>query len=140
GPERPRLEDEVRSLRLESHVVFSGSLVGAERERALAAVKAIIVPSVSETFGLVVAESMLRKKVLIVSQVGAMSEVVGNAGLTFPIGDSRALAECLVQVLRSDEFAREMAQHGAERARSLFTAERMIDAHLMLYQQVLQQQ
>jgi glycosyltransferase involved in cell wall biosynthesis len=137
GPERARLEGHMRALGLEKHVVFSGSLVGQERERALAGAKAVIVPSISETFGLVVAEGMLRKKVLIVSQVGALTEVIGDAGLAFPTGDAKALAGCLEQVLRSDQFADQLALRAAQRASSLFTPERMVNQHLVLYRQLL---
>jgi len=137
GPERARLEADVQSQRLEARVIFRGTLVAEEREQALAAAKAVVVPSLSETFGLVALENMLRKKVLIVSEIGALTEVIGDAGLAFPAGNAQALADCLERVLQSDEFAEQMAARAARRASSLFTPERMVNDHLLIYRRLL---
>ena len=51
-------------------------------------------PSLGEIFGLVALENMLRKKVMIVSEIGSLTEVIGDTGLTFPAGDATALAGC----------------------------------------------
>jgi glycosyltransferase involved in cell wall biosynthesis len=79
---------------------------------------------------------MLRGKVLIVSEIGALTEVIGDAGLAFPAGDAQALARCLERVLLSDESVEQMAQRAARRASSLFTPERMVDDHLALYRRL----
>lgn len=138
GPERARLEADVRSLGLEDRVAFRGYLGTDEVEQALAAAKVVVMPSLAgEVFGLVALENMLRKKVLIVSEIGALTEVIGDAGLAFPAGDAPALARCLRQVLQSDELREQMAGRAVRRARSLFSAERMVDDHLVLYRRLL---
>lgn len=137
GPERPRLEADVESLGLEGRVVFRGSLVGEEREQALAQAKLIVVPSLCETFGLVALENMARKKALIFSAIGPLTEVIGDAGLTFPMGDANALARCIERVLKSEDLAEQLATRALQRANSLFTTEQMVDRHLSLYQKIL---
>jgi glycosyltransferase involved in cell wall biosynthesis len=139
GPERGRLESEVRQRRLESRVAFRGFLPTNEVERAVAAARAVVMPSLGgEVFGLVALENMLRRKVLITSDIGALAEVIGDAGLTFPAGDAQALAECLRKVLQSDEFTERTGARAADRAHSLFTPERMVDEHLALYRRLLE--
>ncbi len=134
GPERSRLEAEVHRLQLEGHVVFHNYLSERELENALAAAKAVVMPSLGgEVFGLVALENMLRKKVLIVSEIGALTEVIGDAGLTFPAGDVQALAGCLRRVLQPDEFTEQIGARAASRASSLFTPEGMVNDHLILY-------
>jgi glycosyltransferase involved in cell wall biosynthesis len=138
GPERNRLEADVRELQLEERVVFRGYLSPDEAEKALALARAVVMPSVGgEVFGLVALENMLRNKVLIVSQIGALTEVVGDAGLTFPAGDADALARCLRRMLESDEFVTQAGALAGLRARSLFTAQRMVGDHLALYRKLL---
>jgi len=138
GPERSRLEADVRSLNLEGRVFFHGRLGTDEVEQVLAETRAVVVPSLAgEVFGLVALENMLRQKVLIVSEIGALTEVIGEAGLTFPAGDAQALASCLRRVLESDEFAEEMGSRAGRRGNSLFTPERMVDDHLVLYRRLL---
>jgi glycosyltransferase involved in cell wall biosynthesis len=138
GPERARLEADVQSLGLEGRVSFRGYLPTNEVEQFLADARAVVMPSLGgEVFGLVALENMLRKKVLIVSELGALTEVVGDAGLTFPAGDAQALARCLRKVLQSQQFSEETGIKAAARAGSLFTPERMVNDHLALYHKVL---
>lgn len=136
GPERARLEADVQLLGLQGRVIFRGSLVGDERERALEQAAMVVMPSLCETFGLVALENMARKKVLIASDIGPLAEVIGDAGLTFPAGDASALARCIQQVLQSDELAEQIAERAFQRANSLFTTEHMVDEHRQLYYRV----
>lgn len=138
GPERARLEADTRSLCLENRVVFRGYLPKDEVEDALAAARAVVMPSLGgEVFGLVALENMLREKLLIVSDIGALTEVVGDAGLAFPAGNVEALANCLRRVLQSDDFVAETGARAGQRARSLFGPKRMVDDHLILYRRLL---
>jgi glycosyltransferase involved in cell wall biosynthesis len=137
GPERARLEEDVRVLGLEGRVVFRGSLVAEERERALAKAKLIVMPSLCETFGLVAIENMARKKALIFSAIGPLTEVIGDAGLTFPVGDATALAQCIERVLKSEDLTERFATRALQRATSLFTTEQMVGDHVTLYQKLL---
>ena len=138
GPERGRLEADVKSLGIEDRVSFRGYLPENEVEQFLADARAVVMPSLGgEVFGLVALENMLRKKVLIVSDIGALTEVIGDAGLSFPAGDAQALAGCLRRVLHSRELSDELGVKAFGRASSLFTPERMVTDHLALYRMVL---
>ncbi len=48
--------------------------------------------------------------------MAALADVVGNAGLRFPLGDDEALARCLERVLSSSEYAATGRQRAQERA------------------------
>jgi len=138
GPERERLEADVKSLGLKDRVFFRGFLQANEAEQFLVDARAVVMPSLGgEVFGLVALENMLRKKVVIVSEIGALTEVIGDAGLAFPAGDSSALAGCLRRVLESADFSAKMGAKAVARANSLFTPKRMVDDHLALYRRVL---
>jgi len=53
----------------------------------------VVVPSRwAEAFGLVAAEAMAAGAAVVVSDAGALPEVVGDAGRVFPAGDAAALA------------------------------------------------
>ena len=127
-----------KSLAIEDRVSFRGYLPANEVEQFLADARAVVMPSLGgEVFGLVALENMLRKKVLIVSDIGALTEVVGDVGLSFPAGDAEALAGCLRRVLHSKELSDELGVKAFGRASSLFTPERMVTDHLALYRMVL---
>jgi glycosyltransferase involved in cell wall biosynthesis len=138
GPERARLEAEVATLNLKDKVEFLGYLPSDQAKQILAEARAVVMPSLGgEVFGLVALENMQRGKAVIVSAIGALSEVVGDAGLTFPPGDAEALANCLRRVLQNDGFAEETAARASKRAGSLFTVEQMVLEHFELYQRLV---
>jgi glycosyltransferase involved in cell wall biosynthesis len=136
GPEAGALR--ARASGLESHVEFLGHVSDDRLDAAFSDVSAVVMPSLGgEVFGLVAAENMLRGKLVIVSDLGALSEVVGPAGLVFPAGDAAALAACLRRVLDDPSLAVSLGAAARARALELFSLPRMLVSHLVLYRQSL---
>lgn len=85
-------------------------------------VDALVVPSVApESFGLVAAEAMAARVPVIVSDAGALVEVVGeDSGMAVPAGDPRALADRIERLAAGSDdtvgaqFARWEEQFSAE--------------------------
>ena len=138
GPQLARLEAQSRALGLADRVEFLGYLASSKVHEALAGVGIVVVPSLAgEVFGLVAAESMMLARLPIVSDGGALAEVVGDAGLKFPPGDGEALAACLQGVLQSSEFTAHQGRCARERARRAFSEGRMVEEHLAVYRRLL---
>jgi len=138
GPERSRLERQADSLGLRDVVKFLGYLPPAALDEEVRKGTAIVMPSLGgEVFGLVAAESMIRGQLLIVSDIGALSEVVGDAGLVFPTGNSQGLAARMKQVLASPGESRELRKRARERSTRLFDEGRMVEEHLSVYRSLL---
>lgn len=138
GPERSNLEAQSNALNLTDCVHFMGYLPVQALEKALADVAVIVMPSLNgETFGLVAAENMMSGRLVIVSDIGVLSEVVGDAGLKFPPGDAEGLATCLQKILENSELAAELRLKARKRALQVFQQERMIEDHLSLYGRVV---
>jgi glycosyltransferase involved in cell wall biosynthesis len=137
GPERDSLERFVRETQLGSQVRFAGRLDGARLNAALAPSSVVVVPSLGgEVFGLVVAENMLRALPVIASDLGAFSEVLGDAGITFRTGDPAALAAALSQLLNDPSRATRLGQRARERALNFCSREWMLESHANLYRRV----
>jgi glycosyltransferase involved in cell wall biosynthesis len=138
GPEREGLRQQAVALGLKDSVEFLGYLPPQRLEEHLLEVATVIMPSLAgEVFGLVAAENMLRGKLLIASDVGALHEVIGDAGLLFAPGDSRGLAACLRRVLTEPGLAKVLGEKARQRALQLFREERMVAEHLALYQDIV---
>jgi len=138
GPERTALESIIRRDRLEGCVRITGFLTGAALVDALRNVGVVVMPSVwEETAGLAAIEHMMRGRVVIASEIGGLSEVVGNSGLRFAPGNSSALAECMRRVLHHSAWADELGRSARVRALSLFARRRMIDEHRHVYREAL---
>src|SRR6185312_15136232 len=64
----------------------------------------MVVPSVwEEGFGVVALQGVACGCVVVASHTGGLPEAVGSCGLTFPMGDSAALADRLAELLTDDE-------------------------------------
>jgi glycosyltransferase involved in cell wall biosynthesis len=138
GHEREALEREAAALGLGDHIEFLGYVPSERLEEHLRNASAVVMPSLAgEVFGLVAAENMSRGKLVIVSEVGALKEVTADTGLSFPPGDSRALAACLRRVVTEPDLAKAMGERARERARRLFREEQMVAQHLAIYRQLL---
>ena len=137
GPERDALEKLVRHLRIQDIVFFLGYVPDDALEEALADTTAVVIPSLAgEVFGMVAAQNMQRGKLVIASDIGALSEVVANTGMRFAPGDASALANCMESVIRNPSIGEELAQKGPERVARCFPADLMIKEHLQLYQEL----
>lgn len=133
GPELNALRS--RTADLNGRVEFLGHIPEQELESALSDVSTVIMPSLGgEVFGLVAAENMARGKLLIVSRLGALEEVVGDSGVVFETGNAEELASRMRQVLANPERTRKVAAAARERAKT-FDQGTMVGDHISLYKE-----
>ena len=134
GPERENLEAAVTAFGLRQHVMFTGFMTGVRLEEVLNDAIAVVIPSIwEETAGLAAIEQMFRGRVVIVSDIGGLGEVVGNAGLKSVPGDAETLANCMKQVIERPDIVSEFGQRARLRALNCFGLERMVNAHMEIY-------
>jgi glycosyltransferase involved in cell wall biosynthesis len=137
GSQRPGLAEQITRLGLEKIVHLAGfradamSLVGAADLLAL--------PSLAEPFGLVLLEAMALAKPVVATRVGGPAQIVDEprTGLLVPPGDPRALAAAILDVLADPVAARNMGDQGRRRYEQLFSARRMAQDTLAVYDKVL---
>ena len=75
----------------------------------------LVVPSLYEGFGFTPLESMAASTPVICSDSGSLPEVVGNAALTVPAGDSEALTSAIRQLLDKNELRQQLIESGLQR-------------------------
>ena len=98
----------------------------------------MIMPSIAgEVFGLVAAENMLRGKLVIASDLGALKEVVGDAGLVFRNGDAGDLADKMKYVMENPGAVTILGGRARKRALGAFNLHTMVERHVELYRSVL---
>lgn len=102
---------------LAPHVTFTGYVSDGERRALYARARAVVVPSLDEGFGLPALEAMACGVPVVVSPVGALPEVVGDAGLYAAPDAPDAWADALEACL-DDARAAAMAARGLARAES----------------------
>ena len=138
GPDREALQQQAVALGLEDSVKFLGYVAPERLEEELAEAATVVMPSIAgEVFGMVAAENMSRGKLVIVSDVGAMREVVGDAGLWFPPGDAGALAQCMKRILEDPTLPARLGPEARRRASVDFDQEKMVLQHLHVYREAV---
>lgn len=86
----------------------------------------VICPSLEESFGRVAAEAMLNGIPVVASDIEALREVVGDAGLLVPRGDPAAVAAAVTRLAADASLRSELARRGRRRAER-FRPEAVLD-------------
>jgi glycosyltransferase involved in cell wall biosynthesis len=101
GPSRCDLEGLTRRLGLSRSVRFHGYLPRSEVAMRLRSAHFLVLTSVVETFGVVLAEALVAGRPVVAGRVGAIGEIVDErSGILVPPGDEHALAEAIDQMIR----------------------------------------
>jgi glycosyltransferase involved in cell wall biosynthesis len=114
-------------------ITFVGFLNQSEIAKAYVASDALVLPSDSETWGLVVNEAMLCGRPCFVSdRVGCAPDLIvpGETGESFPTGDVRALASLMTRYAERPEQLRTMGAN-AERRIALCSVQAAVDGVLL---------
>ncbi|MFC1625527.1 glycosyltransferase family 4 protein [Patescibacteria group bacterium] len=94
----------VKKLGLEGKVIFTGFVSEKDKPAIIKGAKVFVLPSFWEGFGLDVLSAMACGVPVIVSNVGSLPEVVGNAGYFIDPKSSDDIADKLKKVLTLDKF------------------------------------
>jgi glycosyltransferase involved in cell wall biosynthesis len=118
GPELPKLKTITKKLGIENIVHFIGPVPNDKVSTWMSAADICVVPSRSETFGLVAMEAMACGTPVIASSIDELSEniVHGENGLLFPPEDHTNLSECLYQLLCDPDLRERLAEGGRKTA------------------------
>jgi len=137
GPQRTMVEELTDRYGLRERTAFTGYLHGEALEAAQRGARATIMASVCEDVApLAAMENMMQGRLLIVSDIGGLGELVGDVGLKFEAGNAEALASCMQLVLDKPRIAKVLGRDAKQRASQLFSVERMVSEHLELYREL----
>jgi len=84
---------------------------------------------------------MVLGKPIVATDVGGIPEVVrhNKNGFLVSPGDSGALAEAIIKLLRDKELSRKMGEEGRRQINERFSAKKMVDDIEGVYQEMLKE-
>lgn len=137
GPDRPEAERYAQERGFAQEVRFTGKQL--DISTVLACSDVFLLPSATESFGLAALEAMAHGVPVIASRVGGLPEVVrhGVDGYLEPLGDTEAMADDVLTLLRQPERRRTMGEQAKTRALSTFAEAPVVDQYEALYERVL---
>jgi len=117
GELKKSLKFKVESLKLERHVSFLGRQSSVDK--FLKKWDVFALPSVAETFGIVVLEAMNAGTPVVATRVGGVPDIIQNKknGLLVPSRDSKALADSIIELLDHPALAAKLKRGGIERVK-----------------------
>lgn len=141
GPARDALERAARHAGISGRVTFLGSLPRASLPKLLLDHDVFTTMSRSEGSPMAVAEAMASGlPVLSAANVGARDFINdGETGRLVDVGDSRAMADCLVSLASNRELLGKMATKAHRHAVAVFHPDAVADAWERIYYEALEQ-
>jgi L-malate glycosyltransferase len=136
GELRPNLDRQIKDHRLEKHVLLAGF-----RPDVLSLHKSFdifVLSSTTEGLGTSLLDAMASSKPIVATRAGGIPEVVddGVTGLLVPPKDHHALAHAIVTLLKDARLRQEYGAAGFARVRDRYSAERMVQDTLKVYERV----
>ena len=114
GPERQRLIDDSRQYGIEKHVSLLGKKL--DIHKYLDYWDVFVLPSTSETFGIVVLEALQAGVPVVASKVGGIPDIINNNenGLLFEPANPKAIVKAVLEIMEHPVLAAKFKREGAK--------------------------
>jgi glycosyltransferase involved in cell wall biosynthesis len=135
GELRGALEAQAAELRLGDRCVFAG--FRADVDALISAFTLFCLSSRAEGLGTSLLDAMNFGRAVVATRAGGIPEAVedGVTGILAPVGDPAALARALIELLEDPARREAMGDSGRRRFEERFTADRMVNATLGVYEE-----
>lgn len=142
GPLSDSLPRLARDLHIASRVRFAPWVASSEMPQFYNSLDILVVPSLTlpnwkEQFGRVIMEAMACGVPVVGSDSGEIPNVIGDAGVIVPEGDSAALAHALDRLISNPAQREHLGGVGRERALTLYSQRRVADDTYALYEKLV---
>jgi N-acetyl-alpha-D-glucosaminyl L-malate synthase BshA len=133
GPEKAGAEQLARELGVSRDVLFLGNQDMMEELLPLADV--FLLPSSSESFGLVALEAMSAEVPVVASDVGGLPEVVetGVTGFLHGPGQIQGFVSSVLRLFTDDRLRHSMGRRARRVAKERFSVDEMVDRYIAVY-------
>jgi len=139
GPERERLERICAELNLSDHVIFHGFKAGKELNKLFALAHIFILPSKSETQGVVIQEAQACGIPVIANNTGGIPEVIKEniTGLLYKENDSMDLAHKIRAIIKDPILYQQLCDYGYSDVKDRFDIDVVSQRLINFYNSVI---
>lgn len=139
GAEQKILQDLVKTLKIDEHVLFMG--FQTDPYSYVKNSDVVILPSLFEPFGLVYIEAFALQTPVIAFDTAAGNEIMENntTALLVPAADSKSLADKIIYLLENPAAARAITERAFIKYKEKFSTETMVKATASFYHKIEQE-
>ncbi|HLW43223.1 MAG TPA: glycosyltransferase family 4 protein, partial [Candidatus Acidoferrales bacterium] len=136
GPSRAGLKSLAQKLGLKDDVIFAGFV--KDVETVYAALDIFLLPSLFEALNNSLLAAMAYEIPSIAFNKGALSEIIedGKSGLLVSGPNVEEISQATTQLLRQRDFAQQLGHAGRIRVEQDFSANKMVDGMISVFQEV----
>lgn len=135
GPEKENLQKQIRSLKLQNKISFLNYPEDIDEE--INQWNLYIQPSLSESFGMAIAEAMAHGLPIIASKVGGIVEIVNDySGILIEPKRSDLLAKSIIKLFSDVKLSRKMGKCARQRIKDKFSLKKMIANTEKIYEKI----
>lgn len=139
GPMEKELHDRAAQMGVANRIHFTGFIDDPTRNSLYQVADVAVFPSFYEPFGIVALEAMATNTPVVVSDIGGFAEIVkhGSNGLTFYSGNSQSLADCIISLLQTPDYAQRLRTQAYLDVRTKYQWSQIATQTENVYQHVL---
>jgi glycosyltransferase involved in cell wall biosynthesis len=128
-----------KSLGLSESVIFTGAIDSTEIPNAYSAADVFVLPSLFESFGIVLIEAQAAGKPVIGTRVGGVPEALvdGETGFLVEPGDPKPLGAAIIRVLSDENLARKMGEKGKKFVEARFSIQSAVSSVIDVYKKLV---
>jgi glycosyltransferase involved in cell wall biosynthesis len=116
----------IERLEINNEVIYLGMINREDKIKLLRTCEIYVQPSHYEGFGVAIAEAMGCGACVIICDVGAVREVVGDCGFYVSPGSPEEVAKAIKQVLYDDNLRHKLQKSAYQRANECFTVDKKL--------------
>ncbi|HEX2927672.1 MAG TPA: glycosyltransferase family 4 protein, partial [Ruminiclostridium sp.] len=141
GPCLNSLIEQSRNLNIQNRVYFTGFVSEEVLQKLYRCSDIAVFPSTYEPFGIVALEGMVAGIPVVVSDTGGLREIVNHRenGMKFYSGNSNSLADCILELLGDENFAKHISSTALEKVHRLYNWNNITQQLLQEYNYVISQ-
>jgi glycosyltransferase involved in cell wall biosynthesis len=119
GPDEQRLKKMVNDLGLDERVKFLGPKYGVQKYQLLLMSQIVVIPSIWESFPIVMLEALALGKPIIASNVGGIPYIIedGKNGYLVDVGDFEGIANRIVLLMNDEQSRMDISENNLELAK-----------------------
>jgi glycosyltransferase involved in cell wall biosynthesis len=119
GPDRDKLETLVQELNLQNCIHFAGKVPNEKIPEYMTQADLFVLPSLSESFGIVNIEAMASGLPIVTTNVGGLPEIVinGENGFVVEPKNPEAIAEKVILILNDENLKKKISENNQKKAK-----------------------
>lgn len=135
GPQESYLKQHSVDLDINFDIQWIGE--AQDLEEFWSSINIYVQPSLDESFGMAVAEAMGYKIPVVATKVGALPEVVGDAGLLVEPANADQLVKAIENIMHNQTIRSDNIEKAYKQVRKNFTIAKMAEKYQKLYKNII---